>query len=210
MFRLHKKTLAYGVASILLFGSIIFVTSPDAKTWASDSWNNLFKYKIAEGTAGFTVEELTPEELLEDAQNPTAPQETESFVSVADASAKLGFTVTLPKYQPIGSQLIEIFGPKNDQTANMVFSGEGAFWVLSVSKAEDFVNIFANFEGKETTIGNQKVLIGKEHGLVPAQPKPTISAHDTIMWKTADGVIFKLTGTIPLDEQIKVVTSMIQ
>lgn len=211
MFTNRRMVFSTVTITLIVAGLMIVNLSPKAQAWASDSWSRLFMYKIVETQQGPAVAELTPEELKEQEQNPSVPKETVNYKSLAEASQQTGLPLSPSAYVPKGSKLTDMFGPKGEPTVNVVYTSEGSFWVLTVSKAADMASIYASFEGEEVRMNETTVLVGNELGMTPPQgndPKPAIDSHRSLMWKNTDGVIYKLTGTIPLEEMKKVATSL--
>jgi hypothetical protein len=230
-----KKAVAGSLCGMLLIGGLIFSVSPQARAWAAENFGFLI-YKVVRAGDGYSLVKLqaAPEEGISfgfgkignigetPAKAPgrikgiTEGKSTPRYATAAEAEAKVGFPVRLPKYLPAGYKLEFIAADKREKTGkgfvNVMYRVPGeAMKTLDLMLTDEDGFLKGGDAVREVKV-KEKTAYWSEYPIATVtgcDTEPTVKAGHMLKWQN-NGITYTLrdSGDLALEEMTRIAKSI--
>ncbi|MBP1932001.1 DUF4367 domain-containing protein [Ammoniphilus resinae] len=213
---LWKKVTFSVCGSFLLMGTVILV-SPSAKALATDIMSKIFsEYKFEIRNGIFVLEKGKQDETNKKDVIKGLPIESVQYKSVEDVIQQIGISLTLPSYLPNNTEQKLISGSKIKDIPFVTFHYEtnSIDWIFSIDSSSSAKHVTRQglAYNEKIKVGDTIIYVGKNPRVSydESTQKPRVEYINKVDWSDKNGVLYTITGHLPVDEMKKVALSIVQ
>lgn len=207
------KKVAYSVCGLFFLMWTVIMVSPYVQALATDMMSKVFaEYKFAIKNGIVVLEKRNADEVGKNI--PLMSNEHINYKTVKDVEQALGLSLNLPSYLPKNTELKLISGPKNIPSVLLSYETNFEKWKLMIDSS-----VFAKNITRQGLAYNEKIKVGDTIIYVSkaarvsydeSSQKPIVEYVNKVDWSDENGVLYDITGYLPIDEMKKVALSIVQ